>query len=368
MEQGIIRVAVRKPSLQYLDIAYGEPSVMISKCLRGFMHAGPGKTLMGGDFASVEGRGLAWLAGEEWKLEAYRAIDADPELPDMYERTYAASFGIDPRTVTKDQRQEGKVQDLAFGYAGSVGAFRTMGKTFGIRVVSSEAAAEKYHKRGEKVITEGEADRHKNAWREANPKIRQYWYDLEARAIHAVLNPGIITHVGASGREVSFRKRGSFLWCRLPSGRTLCYPYPEVRDGPFGRPQLTFKGVPDATVWAIYTNWLAIGKDAGEPNTTYIVEEPGNTKQWCRLSTYGGKLAENITQAICRDILAEAMLRVEAAGFRVVCHVHDEIIVEGIFTDADLQRFSELMIVAPAWAVGFPISAGCWMSPRYIKE
>lgn len=355
-------------AVQWLSLAYGEPSQMISRCLRGFIHAAPGCVFLGGDFKSVEGRGIAWLAGEEWKLEAYREIDRDPTLPDMYKRTYGAAFGIDPTKVTKDQRQEGKVQDLAFGYQGGVGAYRTMGKNYGIRVVSSEKLAEKYRKRGEKVITEMRADEQKVAWRESNPKIVQYWYALERAAIAAVRTPGEITSAGAKGREVSFRKRGSFLWCRLPSGRALCYPYPEVHEGNYGRGVLSFKGVPDAITWAAYNTWLLEGKPLGAENPTSIVDDPTNCKQWARMTTYGGKLAENVNQAICRDILAEAMLRVEAAGFKIVVHVHDEIIVEGVHTEEDLKRFEQLMTVVPVWAAGFPIAADCWRSARYIKE
>lgn len=364
---------IRAKEAAMLRMLYGEPSIFISKCLRGFIHTtgtANCEQLLGGDFKSVEGRGVAWLAGEEWKLEAYRAIDADPSLPDMYMRTYAAAFGIPPEQVTKEQRQEGKVMDLAFGYQGGVGAYRTMGKTYGIRVVATEEAAAKYRKRGEKVILEAHADRNKVAWRESNPRIKAYWYDLEKAAIGAVLDPGLITRAGAAGREVSFRKRGSFLWCRLPSGRTLCYPYPEIRDG-----QLTFKGVPEEIKWAAFQNWKAdyARYEAGEgpypgENPTYIVDDPTNTRSWCRMSTYGGKLAENVTQAICRDILAEAMLRIEQAGFKVVMHVHDEIIVEGFLSEDDLKRFEELMVVVPPWAAGFPIAADCWLSPRYIKD
>jgi DNA polymerase len=365
----LVAAAAGNPdAIEWLDMAFGEPSQMISKCLRGFMHASPGNIFLGGDFKSVEGRGIAWLAGEEWKLEAYREIDRDPSLPDMYKRTYGAAFGVEPTKVTKDQRQEGKVQDLAFGYQGGVGAYRTMGKTYGIRVVSSEKLAEKYRKRGEKVITEARADEQKVAWRESNPHIVQYWYALERAAIAAVREPGTITYAGAKGREVAFRKRGSFLWCRLPSGRALCYPYPEIHLGAFGRDMLTFKGVPDAITWAAYNTWLLEGREKGEENPTSVVYDPSNCKQWARLSTYGGKLAENVTQAICRDILAEAMLRVEAAGFKIVIHVHDEIVVEGVYTEEDLKRFEQIMTIVPVWAIGFPIAADCWRSPRYIKE
>jgi DNA polymerase len=356
--------SLRTGKVRWIDVAYGEPSIMISKCLRGFMHAAPGKMFLGGDFSSIEGRGLAWLAGEEWKLEAYREIDANPDTPDMYERDYAVTFGIRPEDVTKLQRQVGKVINLAFGYQGGVGAFRTMSKAGNIIVVAkvTPEIAKKAAKMGLQVFTEVQVNGFKNGWRDGSPKTKQYWYDLQSAAIAAVQKPGTITAAGARGREVHFRKAGSFLWCRLPSGRSLCYPYPEVRDGDFG-PFLSFKGVPDQIVWAKYVGQ----KERGEKNTTYVVEDPSNSRSWCRISTYGGKLSENVTQAVCRDILADAITRVEAAGFRVVVHVHDEIICEGVFTEADRVKFEQLMTVVPAWAADFPISAGCWLSARYIK-
>lgn len=329
-----------------IDVFHGEPSIMISKCLRGFIKAKEGKTLIGGDFANVEGRGLAWLAGEDWKLDAYRAYDRG-EGPDLYCVAYGKSFGVDPRTIDKKdpRRQVGKVQELAFGYQGGVGAARKMAP------------------KDTRDKTDAELDSWKTSWRAAHPRVKQYWYDLERAAIAAVLEPGKITQAGAAGRQVMFRKRGSFLWCRLPSGRTLCYPYPVVHTGDFGQ-FLTFKSVPDATVWATFVSQ----KEQGELNTTYIVDEPGNTREWCRISTYGGKLSENITQAICRDLLAEAMLRLTAAGFPICLHVHDEIVSEGRYVEADRVRFETLMCQVPSWATGFPISAGCWLSDRYIKE
>lgn len=361
---------IRKGDGRMLDALYGEPGIMISKCLRGFIKS-TGGLLMGGDFSSVEGRGLAWLAGEEWKLEAYREIDANPDLPDMYERTYGATFGVAPEAVTKTQRQIGKVEDLAFGYQGGVGAFRTMSKAGNIVVVErltprAEARAKKL---GMQIFTEAQVNDFKNGWRDANPRIKQYWSDLQDAAVDAVRRPGEITRAGAPGREVMFRKRGSFLWCRLPSGRTLCYPYPVVYTGSYGD-FLTYKSVPDATVWAIYSSWRDHpgGKAAGAPNPTSIVDEPGNTREWCRISTYGGKLSENVTQAICRDLLADAMMRVEDAGYQIVLTVHDEIIVEGEFSESDRSHFEKLMCTVPDWAVGFPVNAGCWIAERYRKE
>ena len=359
-----ILAALRRGNPRWIEIAYGEPSIMISKCLRGFIHAAPGKVLMGGDFAAIEGRGIAWLAGEQWKLDAFRECDADPTLPDMYERSYAKTFNRDPRSVTKDERFIGKVQELAFGYQGGVGAFRTMGKAAKILVVpeATPRALAKAKAMGGQVVTEYEADEFKTGWRAAHPKIKKYWYALQEAAIKAVKFPGEISEAGAAGRVVRFRKRGSFLWCRLPSGRTLCYPSPEIREGAFGE-MLTIKSVPDALVWATYSGQ----KERGEENTTYIVEDAGNSREWCRMSTYGGKLAENVTQASCRDLLAEAIARVESDGFPVVLHVHDEIVCEGAFAEHHLAWFRTRITGVPAWAEGFPIAASCWLSARYIK-
>lgn len=335
--------ALRREDASYINAAYGEPSTMISKCLRGFIKAAPGKVLMGGDYSNVEGRGIAWLAGEEWKLDAFRLFDAGLG-PDLYCVAYSKSFNVPVEKVTKDQRQIGKVQELAFGYQGGEGAFESMAKMFGISVP--------FEQRTE----------YKNAWRAAHTMIKTYWYDLQSAAIRAVKYPGQTFQCGARGREVVFGKYGSFLLCNLPSGRRLSYPYPQILPGKYGE-MLTFKGVPEQLTWATYSNQ----HERGEPNTTYIVDDPANAREWCRMSSYGGKLSENITQAICRDILAEAIVRCEAAGFPVVMHIHDEIVVEGEYTDADRERFSKIMSEVPAWATGFPISAGCWLSPRYIK-
>ena len=355
-----VLAALRRNDARWIDIAYGEPSIMISKCLRGFIHAAPGKKFVGGDFSNVEGRGIAWLAGQDDKLDAFRECDANPDLPDMYERAYAKTFNRDPHSVTDMERQIGKVEELAFGYQGGVGAFRTMGKTYGVRVVAK--ITPEIQKKGGLIVTEQQADEFKSGWRAAHPKIVDYWYALQKAAIKAVKYPGDIERAGARGREILFRKRGSFLWCRLPSGRTLAYPYPEIREGMYGD-VVTFKTVPGSLEWAIY----AKQKLCNEPNTTDIIDDPTNTREWCRMSTYGGRWAENFTQAVCRDILAEALMRVEPAGFPVVVHTHDDAIAEGDFTEKHRAHFEQLMNVVPVWAPGFPIRAKCWLSARYIK-
>src|SRR5690606_34507177 len=147
----------------------------------------------------------------EWKLDAFRDYDAGVG-PDLYKVAYGASFGIAPEDVTGEQRQVGKVQELACGYGGGVGAFQSMARIYGVEVPDETA------------------DAVKNRWREAHPKTVQYWWDLERAAIDAIVRPGKVASAGPAGRAVRFRVKGSFLWCLLPSGRALCYPYPKMKQ------------------------------------------------------------------------------------------------------------------------------------------
>jgi DNA polymerase len=342
-----IMALVKTKNIEFLYILYGSPLTTISKLLRGFIVAGNNRSLIGGDYSNIEGRGIAWLAGEEWKVEAFRQCDANPDGPDIYELSYAKTFGKSPDTVMSGERQIGKVIELALGYQGGVGAFQTMAKAYGV------------------TVSDGEADTAKFAWREAHPLIQQYWYDLQEAAMSAIKNPGKVFTAGAYGREAKFKVAGSFLWLLLPSGRALCYPYPRIDwtpvfgwvsntddgEAPPKRPAITYKTVPSAEEW----------------KRGRIVDDVHNTKQWARVSTYGGKLAENITQALCRDLLVDAMLGLDDAGYKIVLHVHDEIIVEGIFTEKDRKKVEQIMNTVPPWAKSFPLVSKCWLNKRYIK-
>lgn len=318
-----------------LEVLFGEPLDTISSCLRGMLTAAPGKHLVAVDFANVEGRVLAWLAGEEWKLQAFRDFDAGIG-PDLYLVAASTLYRkpVEAFTKASPERQPGKTCELAFGFQGGVGAWRKM-----------ESAAPDMP-----IFSDDEINEFKDAWRGKHPATVQYWYDLEDAARSAVRNPGQVFTAGAKGREVKYKVAGSFLWCKLPSGRNLCYPYPVLKEKetPWGemKEQVHYKTVDSLT------------------------------NKWVEASLYGGEQSNNVTQATARDLLAAAMVRVESVQtifgvprYPIVLHVHDEIVVE-TSDGAPLQELAEiesLMKTLPAWAAGLPIATEGWRGKRYRK-
>lgn len=241
------------------------------------------------------------------------------------------------------------------GYQGGVGAFRAMAKTYNLKiedayehVVASasagniDAAEDAWASRGKQSgmserawIT---AELIKLAWRQANPNIVQFWRDAEDAAIAAVQNPGETVSVGS---HIKYKKAGAWLFCRLPSGRAIAYAYPKIVDKPVPwggtKPSLIYYGVDSFS------------------------------KKWAKQDFYGGLAVENIVQAVARDVMAEAMLRVERAGYPVILTVHDEIVAEPDKEFGSTKEFCELMTVLPPWAAGLPIAAEGWEGPRYRK-
>jgi DNA polymerase len=332
------------------DLLFSNVMELTSSAIRGCIIAPQGKKLVIADLSNIEGRVLAWLAGEEWKLQAFRDFDAG-KGHDLYKLAYAKSFGIKPEAVTKDNRQVGKVQELALGYEGGVGAFLTFAAAYAIDLeamgeqaigaipqnilneANSALAWTKLNKRPTFGLTDRAwlvCDSFKRSWRYAHPAISSLWKELEQAAVLAVQRPGVTYEC----RMFKLRRDGAWLRIRLPSGRFLCYPSPQVEEG-----KLSYMGVNQYS------------------------------RKWSRLKTYGGKLAENATQAASRDVLASSMPLIEAAGYQIVLTVHDEIISEA----PDAPEFNDkhlagLMATTPEWADNLPLAAAGFEAYRYRKD
>lgn len=293
----------------------GRPLPVISDCIRGFLCAREDWEFIACDFSAIESRVLAWLSGEDKKLKAFATHGK------IYEMVAAQIFNTTIDKVTDGQRQIGKVAELACGYGGGVGALQQMSKGYNVE------------------MTDVEAERYKQGWRNGHQKTQHYWYALNDAAYAAIKYPAKSFKVGPQGREVTYKKSGSFLWCLLPSGRVICYPYPRIENLP--------------------TRW-GTNKDT----ITYMTMVLG---KWRRTKTYGGKLSENVTQAVARCLLADAMNKVEAAGYPIVMHVHDEIVCEVPKAFGSLDEIKRIMGRAPSWAEALPLDANGWRGSRFRK-
>lgn len=282
---------------------------------RGLIIAAKGRKLVTSDLKNIEGRVLAWLSNETWKLDYFRDFD-EGKAADLYKVTYSRCFDVPLEDVTKEQRQSGKVAELACGYQGAVGAFSSMAMSLGIEDFPEEQIV--------RVV---------KAYRAANENIRTFWKDLEDACREAILNPGLEVHC----RRVSFIKQGAWLRIKLPGGGSLSYARPKVGDD--GK---------TITYWGL---------------NSY-------TRRWEEIATYGGKLAENITQRVARDIIAYALPSVEAAGFLLVLTVHDEVITEAPDDPSySVELLNSLLCAARDWP-GFdelPLAAEGFEAYRYRK-
>lgn len=380
--QAEIEQIIEDTKLGILEVCYDDVSVPLSSAIRSVIVPAAGNRLCVADFSNVEGRVLAWLAGEEWKLEAFREFDTLQTkdggwaLPyrdgwfqewavnekgdfihkghDLYKLTYARTFGIKPEDVTKDQRQMGKVLELALGYQGGPGAFATFAMNFGMDLdelaKTTEATIEesywvdsmgmlKWAK--EKKLIRGMSQKAwvacnaiKSAWRKANSEIVSFWYALAKACQSAIKAKGVAFSAGRIVCKVS----GNYLLMRLPSGRYLVYPAPRLPE-------------------------------EGEMCDFSFMGVNQYTKKWERIPTYSGRLVENSVQGAACDLLLEAGPRLEAAGYHIVMSVHDEYITE--IKDDNTRNHREMekiMSDLPDWADGLPLVAAGFEAARYRKD
>jgi DNA polymerase len=309
---------IRFRMLLHIVMVYGSVMMLLKSCIRSMFMAAPGNKFICGDFSSIEGRVLAWLAGEDAILQAYRDGLCAYRLAAM------GIFGVAYDAVTKAQRQIGKVIELACGFQGWLGAFHAMAESYGV-VVGDDVAGEAIGK-----------------WRKARWRTKKLWADTEYAAI-ATVESGQTHTVG----WYSFRMERRWLVCDLPSGRPIYYFDPKVSmtTDTYGR------------VKKALSYWSVKGG------------------HWKRVWTYGGKLVENITQAIARDLLSEAMLDVESVGYTIVLHVHDEACSEIPIVNAPnvavgfgtVEHYEEVMGRERAWAPGLPLKVEAWEGLRYRK-
>lgn len=305
------------------------------------------------DFSAIEARVGAWLAGEEKKLDVFREYDAG-HGKDPYCVTAEGIYG-EPIDEDDPRRQGGKVSDLSLLFQGGVGALAKMAKNYSLDLAATfdpvwsaatpankEKAAKAWEDRGKKsgMIKKKwfAAEAIKLAWRDNSPNTVALWKAIEDAAIEATLHPG---HISKAGNFLKYRRSGSWLFCQLPSGRVITYPYPRVewKQTPWGseRPQLIYKGVDSFS------------------------------KKWCDQTFYGGLGTENAVQGTARDVMRDAMLRVEKAGYRLILTVHDEIVTENRQDFGTLSDLNRITSEQPAWAPGLPITAKGWEGPRYRK-
>lgn len=345
----------KREDLEGLSLLWDEPYQCASRCVRGSIASRPGYVFICTDFSSVEGRGLAFLAGEQWVLEAYKKDE------DMYKHAAAMIFGIPYDQIDDKQRQVGKVSELALGYAGGIGAYASMAKGYGVDLESlpalilpratqeetigpygAVALAKMYLRKNPVMSLEAATacDVIKRKWRSARPMIVRFWAMMEQCALAAIESQGKVIRY----RDLKFCVNDDFLKIMLPSGRVLHY----------FKPRIAIKE----------TDW-------GESRTiTFMgmkIIEGKTTRQWARLTTFGGKLTENIVQGFCRDLLADAMLRHEKAGYPIILHVHDEDMAEVPEGQEDMEEFNRIMEVVPFYAQGMPIKAEGWIGKRYRK-
>lgn len=317
------RELVKGRKLDALRTVYGSPNDTLSQLIRTAFVAAPGNVLIDADFSAIEARVISWLADEEWRLEVFRTHGK------IYEASASQMFGIPLERIKKGNpeyslRQRGKVAELALGYQGGVPAMRQMDTGKLLADLPDEEIKDIVDK-----------------WRNTNPKIRNLWYSFNDAAIRVIQNGGSLrVRCCTFARECDCIRGTTCMTVLLPSGRKLYYVEPSVGENRWGGPSITYMGVNDKNKWG-------------------------------RIETYGGKLVENVVQAIARDCLAQAIEHLEAAGLPVVFHIHDEVVIDTAAfdtNDAMLDKVVKIMSTPIPWAEGLPLGADGWVGAFFKKD
>ena len=308
----LARDIVKAGEFDLLEMVYESVPGVLSELIRTAFIPSKGHRLIVADFSAIEARVLGWLAGEKWRLNVFKSHG------NIYEASASQMFKVPLERIVRgnpeyELRQKGKISELALGYQGGANALIAMGAL-------------------DKGLKEEELDGLVKSWRQANNNIVKYWYAVENAAKKAVSKrqPSALCNV-------KFHVESGILFITLPSGRKLSYIKPKMELNKFGREAISYEGI-------------------------------GENKQWCRMSTYGGRLVENITQAVARDCLADAMLRVDKAGYKIAMHVHDELVITSPVGKGSLEEVCDIMGQPISWAEGLPLRAAGFEANFYIKN
>lgn len=315
----LARQLVKERKTDALRLIYGSIPDTLSQLIRTAFIAPPGHTLIDADFSAIEARVISWLAGEAWRLEVFRTHGK------IYEASASQMFGVPIEKIKKGNpeyalRQKGKVAELALGYQGSSSALIAMGAL-------------------DMGIPEEDLQDIVSRWREANKRIRDLWYKMDSAAAWVTAHGG---SAGVNGilisKEFNPAQNTEYLTVSLPSGRKLYYVQPQISENRWGNPSISYMGM-DQT-----------------------------TKKWKRVETYGGKLVENAVQAIARDCLALSIERLKEAGYNVVFHIHDEVVIECEEKKASLDEVVKIMSEPIPWAPDLPLGADGWVGKFFKKD
>ena len=305
----LARGLIKEGRFEDVELLFGNVPGVLSELIRTNFIPEEKYHFIVADFSAIEARVISWLAGEKWRLEVFASHGK------IYEAAASMMFHVPVESITKGSplRQKGKISELSCGYGGGVGALKSMGAL-------------------DMGVKEHELQGLIDNWRSANPHIVKFWWDVDRVAVKAVKERSKISTHG-----INFTYKSGMLFVTLPSGRNLVYVKPRIGLNKFGREGLTYEGI-------------------------------GTARKWERIETYGPKIVENIVQAVSRDLLAEAMLRLDEAGYKIAAHVHDEVICEVPIGEGSVEEMCAIMAESPKWVKGLPLKADGYECNFYMKD